>query len=124
MLNDNLQFALKEGCATQDNDGCDADLYPTVSPVCYDDVSIHIHGHPRGGVELTVPLTIRAKLQQEFSVCVEHLHLANHKYNLLFYLNAENEQTYPSIVELLKLVFFFIRFSPLPLLNGCGNLSQ
>lgn len=51
-----------------------ADLYPAVAPICYYDVSIHIHRHPRGGVELAVTLAVRSELQQEFSICVEYLH--------------------------------------------------
>lgn len=49
------------------------DLYPAVAPVCYYDVSIDVHCYPRGGIELAVALTIRSKLQQEFSFCVEDL---------------------------------------------------
>lgn len=51
-----------------------ADLYPAVAPICYYDVSIYIHCHPRGGVELAVALAVRSKLQQEFAIRVEHLH--------------------------------------------------
>ena len=51
-----------------------ADLYPAVAPVCHDDVSIHVHGHSCGCVKLTIPLAVRAELQQELPLCVEHLH--------------------------------------------------
>lgn len=51
-----------------------ADLYPAVAPVCYDDVPIYIHCHSCGGVELAIAFAIGAELEQEFSLCVEHLH--------------------------------------------------
>lgn len=48
-------------------------LYPAVAPVGYYDVSIDVHRHSCGGVELAIAFTIGAKFQQEFSFCVEHL---------------------------------------------------
>lgn len=51
------------------------DLYPTVAPIRYYDVTINIHSHSCGGIELAVALAIRTKLQQEFSLCVENLHV-------------------------------------------------
>lgn len=48
-------------------------LYSAITPVCYNDVTISIHSHPGGGVELSVALTMRAKFKQELSICTVHL---------------------------------------------------
>lgn len=48
-------------------------LYPTVAPVCHNDVAVGVHSHTSGGVELAVPLAMRAKLKQELPVSTVHL---------------------------------------------------
>lgn len=45
-------------------------LYPAVSPVCNNNVSIPIHCHSCGSVELAVTFSIRTELKQELAVCV------------------------------------------------------
>lgn len=84
-------------------------LYPAVAPVGYYDVSIDVHRHSCGGVELAIAFTIGAKFQQEFSFCVENLQCGfqreataerehffkkikiNGKKNVLFYVSVVSE---------------------------------
>lgn len=48
-------------------------LYSAVTPVSYDDVPVGVHSHTSGSVELAVAFTMRAKFEQEFSICIVHL---------------------------------------------------
>lgn len=48
-------------------------LDAAVAPVGHDDVAIGVDGHPRGGVELPVPLPVRPELEEELTVRVVHL---------------------------------------------------
>lgn len=48
-------------------------LYSAVAPVGYDDVSVCVHGHSGGSVELAVAFAMGAKFEQELSVCVVNL---------------------------------------------------
>lgn len=48
-------------------------LDAAVAPVGHDDVAIGVDSHPRGGVELPVPLPVRPELEEELTVRVVHL---------------------------------------------------
>lgn len=48
-------------------------LYSAVTPVSYNDVSIGIHSHASGSVELAVPFAMRAELEQELPISAVHL---------------------------------------------------
>lgn len=48
-------------------------LYSTVAPVSYDDVSIDVHSHSGGGVELAISFPVRAEFQHQFSLKGENL---------------------------------------------------
>ncbi len=48
-------------------------LYSAVTPVSYDDVPVGIHSYTSGSIELAVAFTMRAKFEQEFSICIVHL---------------------------------------------------
>lgn len=48
-------------------------LYSAVAPVSHDDVSVNVHSHTRGSVELAVSFTVRAKLQHQFALRSENL---------------------------------------------------
>lgn len=48
-------------------------LYSAVTPVSYDDVSIGVHSHASGGIELAIAFTMWAKFKQELSICIVHL---------------------------------------------------
>lgn len=53
---------------------CAADhLDSAVTPVSYNDVSIGIHGHTGGSIELAIAFTVRAELEQELPVGAVHL---------------------------------------------------
>lgn len=48
-------------------------LYAAVAPVGHDDVPIGIHCYSRGGIELSIALTMRAKFEEELSISTVHL---------------------------------------------------
>lgn len=48
-------------------------LYPAVTPVCDDDVTIPIHCHSCRSVKLAVTFSMRTELKQELAICVINL---------------------------------------------------
>lgn len=48
-------------------------LYPAVPPVSHNDVSIGIHSHAGGSIELAISFSVRAKFEEEVSICTVHL---------------------------------------------------
>lgn len=48
-------------------------LYSAVSPVGYDDVSVGVHSHAGGSVELAVAFSVGAKFEEELAVSVVDL---------------------------------------------------
>lgn len=48
-------------------------LYPTVTPVCNNNIPIAIYSHTSGCVELAVPFTMWAKFKQELAISIVNL---------------------------------------------------
>lgn len=48
-------------------------LYPTVTPVCHNNIPIAIYSHTGGCVELAVPFAMWTKFEQELSISIVNL---------------------------------------------------
>lgn len=55
------------------HDWTETDLYPAVTPVGYNDVSIGVHSHTSRSIELAIAFSMRTKFEQEFAVRVVNL---------------------------------------------------
>lgn len=48
-------------------------LYPAVTPVCNNDVSISVHCYTCGSIELAIPLTMGTKLKEKLPISIVYL---------------------------------------------------